>query len=142
MSKQLQDLLSLHQLEKLEVGLFRGECEHLGLPQVYGGQVVGQALSAAGYTVDSDRTVHSFHSYFYIPAMSINRLFMMLKSSEMARAYPLVASKRFNMADRFFILLRRIKASLMALSIKSRQCLMCQHLRTSFRNTDCNGHER
>lgn len=67
MSKQLQQLLNLHQLERLEVGLFRGECEHLGLPQVYGGQVIGQALSAAGYTVDSDRTVHSFHSYFLHP---------------------------------------------------------------------------
>lgn len=67
MSKQLQELLNLHQLERLEVGLFRGECEHLGLPQVYGGQVIGQALSAAGYTVDSDRTVHSFHSYFLHP---------------------------------------------------------------------------
>lgn len=67
MSKQLQELLNLHQLEHLEVGLFRGECEHLGLPHVYGGQVIGQALSAAGYTVDSDRTVHSFHSYFLHP---------------------------------------------------------------------------
>ncbi|WP_105903466.1 acyl-CoA thioesterase II [Vibrio gangliei] len=67
MSKQLQELLDLHQLERLEVGLFRGECENLGLPQVYGGQVIGQALSAAGYTVESDRTVHSFHSYFLHP---------------------------------------------------------------------------
>lgn len=67
MSKQLQELLNLHQLERLEVGLFRGECENLGLPQVYGGQVIGQALSAAANTVDSDRGVHSFHSYFLHP---------------------------------------------------------------------------
>ncbi|ASO29551.1 MULTISPECIES: acyl-CoA thioesterase II [Vibrio] len=67
MSKPLNELLDLLQLEKLEEGLYRGESENLGLPQVYGGQVIGQALSAARYTVDSDRTVHSFHSYFLYP---------------------------------------------------------------------------
>lgn len=67
MSKPLDELLSLLQLEKLEEGLYRGASENLGLPQVYGGQVIGQALSAARYTVESDRTVHSFHSYFLYP---------------------------------------------------------------------------
>ncbi|WP_117233309.1 acyl-CoA thioesterase II [Vibrio maerlii] len=67
MSKPLQELLSLLQLERLEEGLFRGQSENLGLPQVYGGQVIGQALSAARYTVDEQRTVHSFHSYFLYP---------------------------------------------------------------------------
>ncbi|PJC87571.1 acyl-CoA thioesterase II [Vibrio sp. HA2012] len=67
MSQSLESLLALLQLEKLEQGLFRGQSEHLGLPQVYGGQVVGQALSAARYTVESDRMVHSFHSYFLYP---------------------------------------------------------------------------
>ncbi|KII79648.1 acyl-CoA thioesterase II [Vibrio renipiscarius] len=67
MSKPLNELLSLLQLEKLEEGLFRGQSENLGLPQVYGGQVIGQALSAARYTVDDARTVHSFHSYFLYP---------------------------------------------------------------------------
>lgn len=67
MSKPLDKLLTLLQLEQLELGLFRGESEHLGLPQVYGGQVLGQALSASRYTVDSDRSVHSFHSYFLRP---------------------------------------------------------------------------
>ncbi|MEZ9132080.1 acyl-CoA thioesterase II [Vibrio breoganii] len=67
MSKPLNELLTLLQLEQLELGLFRGESEHLGLPQVYGGQVLGQALSASRYTVPSDRSVHSFHSYFLHP---------------------------------------------------------------------------
>ncbi|MBD1577494.1 MULTISPECIES: acyl-CoA thioesterase II [Vibrio] len=67
MSNQLQELLNLHQLEQLDVGLFRGQCENLGLPQVYGGQVIGQALSAAAETVAKDRYVHSFHSYFLHP---------------------------------------------------------------------------
>jgi len=70
MSKPLQELLSLLQLEKLEEGLYRGESENLGLPQVFGGQVIGQALSAAHYTVDPDRAVHSFHSYFLYPGDS------------------------------------------------------------------------
>jgi len=70
MSKPLQELLNLLQLEKLEEGLYRGESENLGLPQVYGGQVIGQALSAAHYTVDPSRTVHSFHSYFLYPGDS------------------------------------------------------------------------
>ncbi|SEG45311.1 acyl-CoA thioesterase II [Vibrio hangzhouensis] len=67
MSKPLSELLELLKLEQLEVGLFRGQSENLGLPQVYGGQVIGQALSAARYTVDESRTVHSFHSYFLYP---------------------------------------------------------------------------
>ncbi len=46
MSKPLSELLNLLQLERLEKGLFRGQSENLGLPQVYGGQVIGQALSA------------------------------------------------------------------------------------------------
>jgi len=67
MSKELNELLNLLHLERLEQGLFRGQSEHLGLPQVYGGQVIGQSLSAAKETVDSQRHVHSFHSYFLLP---------------------------------------------------------------------------
>ncbi|WED20878.1 acyl-CoA thioesterase II [Vibrio sp. JC009] len=67
MSKALGELLELLKLEQLENTLFRGQSEHLGLPQVYGGQVLGQALSAARYTVDNQRAVHSFHSYFLHP---------------------------------------------------------------------------
>ncbi|OAN18554.1 acyl-CoA thioesterase II [Photobacterium jeanii] len=67
MSKELTELLTLLHLEPLELGLFRGQSEHLGLPQVYGGQVIGQSLSAAKKTVDADRHVHSFHSYFLRP---------------------------------------------------------------------------
>lgn len=67
MSKELNELLTLLHLEQLEQGLFRGQSEHLGLPQVYGGQVIGQSLSAAKETVDEQRQVHSFHSYFLRP---------------------------------------------------------------------------
>lgn len=67
MSKELNELLNLLHLEQLEQGLFRGQSEHLGLPQVYGGQVIGQSLSAAKETVPENRFVHSFHSYFLLP---------------------------------------------------------------------------
>ncbi|MGM3161301.1 acyl-CoA thioesterase II [Dickeya undicola] len=70
MSQALQNLLELLNLEKLEEGLFRGQSQDLGLRQVFGGQVVGQALSAAKQTVPADRFVHSFHSYFLLPGDS------------------------------------------------------------------------
>jgi acyl-CoA thioesterase len=47
MSQALNNLLTLLNLEKIEEGLFRGQSEDLGLRQVFGGQVVGQALYAA-----------------------------------------------------------------------------------------------
>lgn len=71
MSQALTNLLSLLNLEKIEEGLFRGQSEDLGLRQVFGGQVVGQALYAAKETVPADRLVHSFHSYFLRPGDSL-----------------------------------------------------------------------
>ncbi len=70
MSQALQNLLNLLNLEKLEEGLFRGQSEDLGLHQVFGGQVVGQALYAAKKTVPAERIIHSFHSYFLRPGDS------------------------------------------------------------------------
>ncbi|AVJ16539.1 acyl-CoA thioesterase II [Serratia rhizosphaerae] len=70
MSQALQNLLELLKLEKIEEGLFRGQSEDLGLRQVFGGQVVGQALYAAKDTVPAERSVHSFHSYFLRPGDS------------------------------------------------------------------------
>ncbi|MZI94735.1 acyl-CoA thioesterase II [Vibrio sp. CAIM 722] len=67
MSQALSELLDLLKLTPHENGTYVGQSENLGLPQVYGGQVIGQALSAARYTVENTRTVHSFHSYFLYP---------------------------------------------------------------------------
>jgi acyl-CoA thioesterase-2 len=53
----------LLQLERIEDNIFRGESRDIGSPQVFGGQVLGQALTAANYTVE-DRVVHSLHAYF------------------------------------------------------------------------------
>lgn len=63
MHSALSDLISLLQLERIEDNIFRGESRDIGSPQVFGGQVLGQALSAAQLTVD-DRVAHSLHAYF------------------------------------------------------------------------------
>ena len=63
MDNRLAELLQLLDLERLELNLFRGVSRDLGAPQVFGGQVLGQALVAASRTVE-DRLVHSLHAYF------------------------------------------------------------------------------
>ncbi len=63
MSYRLADLIALLDLESIERNIFRGQSRDIGTPQVFGGQVLGQALAAASRTVDS-RTVHSLHAYF------------------------------------------------------------------------------
>ena len=60
----VDELLSLLRLERIEDNLFRGESRDIGTRYVFGGQVLGQALSAAQQTVDSDRNAHSLHAYF------------------------------------------------------------------------------
>jgi acyl-CoA thioesterase-2 len=64
MNQQLADLQQQFQLERLEVNLFRGQSRDTGSPQVFGGQVLGQALMAAHSTIDDGRVVHSMHAYF------------------------------------------------------------------------------
>ena len=61
MDPRLADLLRQFELERLEVNLFRGVSRDIGAPQVFGGQVLGQALMAAYATVDS-HDVHSLHA--------------------------------------------------------------------------------
>lgn len=58
------ELLELLALERLEDNLFRGQSRDIGTRFVFGGQVLGQALSAAQQTVDPARTAHSLHAYF------------------------------------------------------------------------------
>ncbi len=64
MSQVLEELVQLLTLERIEENLFRGQSQDLGWGNVFGGQVLGQALSAAEQTVGESRSVHSFHSYF------------------------------------------------------------------------------
>lgn len=60
----VEELIDLLTLERLEDNLFRGQSRDIGTKYVFGGQVLGQSLSAAQHTVDDDRTVHSIHAYF------------------------------------------------------------------------------
>lgn len=62
MEKIFHDLFDL---ERIEENLFRGKSQDMGLKRVFGGQVLGQALAAAGRTVP-ERTAHSFHAYFLL----------------------------------------------------------------------------
>ncbi|WP_313337828.1 acyl-CoA thioesterase domain-containing protein, partial [Pseudomonas oryzihabitans] len=64
MSKVLDNLVDLLTLESLASDLYRGGSQDLGFPQLFGGQVLGQALSAASQTVPVERRVHSLHGYF------------------------------------------------------------------------------
>lgn len=67
MTQVLNNLLSLLALEPLDAGQFRGQSQDLGFGAVFGGQVMGQALSAAQQTVEPERMVHSLHCYFLRP---------------------------------------------------------------------------
>ncbi|RUO46749.1 acyl-CoA thioesterase II [Pseudidiomarina donghaiensis] len=67
MSQVLHDLLDLLKLETIEQGIYRGQSQDLGFGAVFGGQVIGQALSAAKETLPEDRKVHSLHTYFLRP---------------------------------------------------------------------------
>jgi acyl-CoA thioesterase-2 len=60
----LDKLVEVLDLETLELNLFRGVSPPEHRIRVFGGQVAGQALVAAGRTVPTDRLVHSLHAYF------------------------------------------------------------------------------
>src|SRR5215471_1464355 len=66
MGRALDQLIDLLALEQLEVNLFRGLSPDENRQRVFGGQVAGQALIAAGRTVDHGM-VHSLHAYFLRP---------------------------------------------------------------------------
>src|ERR1700742_1962015 len=67
MGKALDRLIDLLDLEQIEGDIFRGRSAEERVQRVFGGQVAGQALVAAGRTVPSDRPVHSLHAYFIRP---------------------------------------------------------------------------
>lgn len=66
MKPELAELLDHMELERLEVNMFRGDSRDIGSAQVFGGQVLGQALRAASLTVE-ERMPHSLHAYFLRP---------------------------------------------------------------------------
>src|SRR5688572_32571001 len=73
MTDAVTELLSILDLEQLEINLFRGRSPQAGWQRVFGGQVIGQALVAACRTVEG-RQPHSMHAYFLLggdPAVPI-----------------------------------------------------------------------
>src|SRR5262245_66026273 len=66
MQDAVDGLVSILDLEELEVNIFRGRSPQEMRQRVFGGQVAGQALVAAGRTVDTG-VVHSLHAYFLRP---------------------------------------------------------------------------
>ncbi|HEY5336730.1 MAG TPA: acyl-CoA thioesterase II [Rhizomicrobium sp.] len=61
----VDQLVELLDLEKIEENIFRGVSPKDRSQRVFGGQVLGQALVAAGRTVE-DRVAHSLHAYFLV----------------------------------------------------------------------------
>jgi len=66
-NETLDRLVDLLNLEQVELDIFRGRSPDDRRQRVFGGQVAGQALVAAGRTVPADRPVHSLHAYFIRP---------------------------------------------------------------------------
>jgi acyl-CoA thioesterase II len=57
-------LVRLLDLRQIDEGRYEGESPPVGPQRIFGGQVAGQALVAAGRSVDPSRQVHSLHAYF------------------------------------------------------------------------------
>ena len=81
MHPELAELLRVLNLEQIEVTLFRAHHPRGTPGRLYGGQIMAQALMAAGRTVDPSRAVHSLHGYFLRPGdsslpvlMSVDRI--------------------------------------------------------------------
>ena len=62
--RTVQDLLSLLVLEEAHENQFNGISKGMGSPNVFGGQVLAQALNAASRTIKNARILHSMHGYF------------------------------------------------------------------------------
>jgi acyl-CoA thioesterase-2 len=67
MTNPAERLVDLLDLERVEEDIFRGQSPQERMQRVFGGQVAGQALVAAGRTTDGQRPVHSLHAYFLRP---------------------------------------------------------------------------
>jgi acyl-CoA thioesterase len=71
MSQVLEDLVDLLTLEPIEENLFRGRSQDLGFRQLFGGQVLGQSLSAASQTVEESVTCIRCTVTSCVPAMPV-----------------------------------------------------------------------
>ena len=95
----LADLLKLLELERIEDRIFRGESRDLGGGRVFGGQVLGQALTAASYTVQH-RQVHSLHAYFLVAGDVNAPIVYEVELARDGKASATAASSRSSTANR------------------------------------------
>lgn len=65
-SDKRSPLLDFLDCDALDANHFRGQSRDFKTGQVYGGQVLGQAIKAAYNTVDDNRLIHSAHAYFLL----------------------------------------------------------------------------
>jgi acyl-CoA thioesterase II len=61
------DLTSLFDLERVDDAVWVGLSDRLHLPQLYGGQLVGQSVMAAGRSIGPEMRIHSSHTSFLRP---------------------------------------------------------------------------
>jgi acyl-CoA thioesterase-2 len=66
MTDVVNNLIRLLKLESVGEGRFRGHSQDLGYAKLFGGQVIGQSLSAASQSTEG-RLPHSLHAYFIRP---------------------------------------------------------------------------
>ena len=71
MAEVVKNLIKLLELESIGPNKFRGHSQDLGYAKLFGGQVIGQALSAASQT-QQERSAHSLHAYFIRPGDAQN----------------------------------------------------------------------
>lgn len=72
---QVQELVDLLRLEAIGVNRFRGHCQDLGFKNLFGGQVLGQSLSAASQTLpEGEWAPHSLHAYFLRPGNVVDSI--------------------------------------------------------------------
>lgn len=83
----MDSLLGVLDLEEIDKGLFRGPRAEGAHQRVFGGQVAGQALVAAGRTVPADRRVHSLHGYFVRPGDSTKPIVYQVENIRDGRSF-------------------------------------------------------
>ena len=67
----LEELIELLVLDRVGDDMYRGRTHDRAGQPVYGGQIISQALLAAGWTVPDNQQVHSLHAYFHQRAVSV-----------------------------------------------------------------------
>ncbi len=86
MQAPLDALVALLDLEELEVNIFRGRSPEGDSQRVFGGQVLGQALTAAGRTVEVG-SAHSLHAYFLRPGNPATPILYQVDRTKNGRAF-------------------------------------------------------